>query len=147
MISLIFQPVIFHFYSIISPTQLKTLPILLLLRFSSYLLDVACAIISSSYLSLCKISLLSQMFFHIQVNHSSNFYSKKDYRISFLKSHSLFLILLPKGTVIKPENTVPNGYSSCIPAFFASSVTSSGHRDACTSPICAFLRKNMQILD
>ena len=122
----------------------RDLLILLLLRFSSYLLDVACAIISSSYLSLCKISLLSQMFFHIQVNHSSNFYSKKDYRISFLKSHSLFLILLPKGTVIKPENTVPNGYpngySSCIPAFFASSVTSSGHRDACTSPICAFLK-------
>ena len=67
-------------------------------------------------------------------------HSKKDHRISFLKSHSLFFILLPKGTVIKPENTVPNGYSSCIPAFSAASVTSSGHRDACTSPICAFLK-------
>ena len=45
-------------------------------------------------------------------------HSKKDHRISFLKSHSLFLILLPKGTVIKPENTVPNGYPMATAAVF-----------------------------
>ncbi len=38
-------------------------------------------------------------------------------------------------------------YSSCSPFSFASARTSSGQRELCTSPICAFRKKNMQMRD
>ena len=38
-------------------------------------------------------------------------------------------------------------YSRWIPASMAFFRISSGHRETCTSPICAFRRKNIQILD
>ena len=38
-------------------------------------------------------------------------------------------------------------YKSTTPFFRASSLVSSGHTDTCTSPICAFRRKNIQIRD
>ena len=38
-------------------------------------------------------------------------------------------------------------YNSCSPSFSASCITSSGHREHCTSPMCALRRKNIQIRD
>ncbi len=44
------------------------------------------------------------------------------------------------------ENCIP-AYSNCSPSFSASHITSSGHREHCTSPIWALRRKNIQMRD
>ena len=88
-------------------------------------------------------------------------FSPTNFHLHFhMKSRSVFLIILlitPKRSMliaaipflrkIKYVRNPSEAYSSWIPLFSHACIISSGHREDCTSPMCALRRKNIQIRD
>ena len=60
----------------------------------------------------------------------------------------IILLITPKRSMlIAAIPFLSEAYSSWIPLFSHACIISSGHREDCTSPMCALRRKNIQIRD
>ena len=81
----------------------------------------------------------------------SHFFQRIFYLHFHMKSRRVFLIILlitPKRSMlIAAIPFLIEAYSSWIPLFSHACIISSGHREDCTSPMCALRRKNIQIRD
>ena len=79
------------------------------------------------------------------------FFQRIFYLHFHMKSRRVFLIILlipPKRSMlIAAIPFLIEAYSSWIPLFSHACIISSGHREDCTSPMCALRRKNIQIRD
>ena len=83
------------------------------------------------------------------VNFASKNLPPSVYSGTFLFSGFLVILLItPKRSMlIAAIPFLIEAYSSWIPLFSHACIISSGHREDCTSPMCALRRKNIQIRD